>query len=299
MPPLTFAMRWRLIWLPGVVLGLMCSLAQAATLHLVLVPDTRDQVIGKDMDVNANRVEFAFRGNVPNDQLNVVRVAPNPGDRLDRDAVLRAIFALPVRPDDSVVYFYTGHGAFNSNRDLYGQPFGTYVTFTGNDSVLYQSEVRDAIARHRPKLSAVIIDCCNPLRPINIGPRPAMAFPTPVMEDLVSLSPLFAALFFDRTGTIVLESSAPGQYAFVKPVAVFDDGARENKGSLFTGSFVDVLDSRSQQQLDWTQLQTLTQNGVTAGFRTLDHARHLILQGSSGRVDQADQTVTLVFSDLR
>ena len=70
------AMRCRPVWLPMIALGMMCGLAEAATLHLVLVPDTRDPVIGKDMEVNANELRSTFESNVPADRLNGKRSRP-------------------------------------------------------------------------------------------------------------------------------------------------------------------------------------------------------------------------------
>lgn len=274
----------------------LTAAAPGATLHVVIACDTRADDVGADMKVNASSLEDVVRANVTADALNVVKVADGPGERLDRDAVLAAIAALPVAPDDAVFFFYSGHGAFNPATDAFGRPYGTYAVFSGSDSILYQIEVRRAVERRRPRLSVVVLDCCNALRPVN-SPPVVMA-PVGGGGLPAETSELFTELFFRPGGTLVLESSAPGEYAFVEPARVSPDGGSFNQGSLFTGAFCATL-RRSDERFGWDAVRSRTQQAVSTAVRRLSRTGLLVLRAGDGPLRQADQTVTVVASDLR
>lgn len=267
----------------------------AARLHVVLACDSAAPDIGKDVAASTSRLEQVIRDNMAEAALNLVKVGVGPGARADRDALLRAIYALPVAPDDAVMVFHAGHGAFNPNRDAFGRPYGTYLLFTGSRSVLYQSEIRAAVASRRPRLSVVVLDCCNGLRPIRATPfAPSMAYRRPPDE----VSPLFDALFFQPRGTLVLESSAPGQYSFVLPRAEFPNGDGFSPGTLFTTRFSNVLGD-SGARLTWNQVREETQRAVSEEFRRLRDTGQLVMQGNGEAITQDDQTLTFVVADLR
>jgi len=269
--------------------------AGAATLHVVIATDIGANDIGGDMLFDASELAQLVAANVPRDQVQIVLVGQGPGERVDRNAILRAIYGLKVQPEDTVFFYHGGHGAFNTNTDAYGRPYGTYAVFSGSASILYQSEIRGAIARMRPRLSVVALDCCNSLRPIPTPPlAPAKQVPVPPTV----VSPLFDELFFKPSGTLVLESSKPGEYAFVKPTLVGPGGTKLYQGSLFAGSFRGVL-ANSNDRFGWNDVIGRTQRFVTDGFRNLVRSGQMSLQGAGEPVNQTDQTLTPVVFALR
>ncbi len=291
----TRSLRHFLLVCGGLLVGLAGEACEAAKLHVVIASDTAAPDIGKDMRVGANLLEGRIRDNMPEAGLNLVTVGVEAGTRVDRNEILRAIYGLPVQPDDAVMVYYAGHGAYNPNRDAYGRPYGTYAVFTGSSSVLYESEIRGAVGAMRARLSIVVLDCCNSLRPIPSVPfAPALAFRGPNQD----VSPLFDELFFRRSGTYSLESSAPGQYAFVEPRRVLDNGEQIPIGSVFTTSLIGVF-CDSNSRLTWDQVRQRTQAEVSTKFQNLRNDGQLMMQGVDGEITQTDQTLTVIANDLR
>jgi hypothetical protein len=80
--------------------------AGAATLHVVIATDIGANDIGGDMRFDASELAQLVAANVPRDQVQIVLVGQRPGEGVDRNAILRAIYGLKVQPEDTVFFYY-------------------------------------------------------------------------------------------------------------------------------------------------------------------------------------------------
>ena len=170
------------------------------------------------MLINLREMQGTFASNVPEASLDVRVVL---AERFTSAAILGSVAALEGSPDDAVFAYYSGHRAWDPNR-------GTYLLASGDGgrAGAFLTELRQQAAASQPRLSAVVLDCCNQVRPI-----PGLSLPAPAFPPPGQLTPTFDQLFFQSAGSHIIVSSSPGEYAVVLPTREFPDGPRP-QGSL-------------------------------------------------------------------
>ena len=82
------------------------------------------------------------------------------------DLILWRIAALRPGPDDAVVVFFSGHGAFDDQEDQYFK-----FPRLGPQTFLTRRQVREAIKAKGTRLGVLITDCCNNISIIPKLPR--------------------------------------------------------------------------------------------------------------------------------
>ena len=205
---------------------------QQARVHVIIVANRWDASIGGDMALNAKGIAEMFRTNVPRRNLTVEVVDRNawtPRGVLDR--IARA----PVGPNDSLIVFAMGHGAFDPRS-------GSYLLLAGGQP-LFRSQLRQAVEARGARLGALFTDHCN--GPRKVEKMNGVQAPAPPPEA-VEISPSFRALFFESRGFMELSACKPGEFALCLPSLLaqgFGRGRPEvyYRGSLFTQALMDSL----------------------------------------------------------
>ena len=258
----------------AVVLSVNGGLGETAygeKIHLILACDTTAEAgLGADIVADSTIVPRVFLENVPQSQLTTTLIK---GDALSKQAILGAIRALPlVRRTDSIVFFYTGHGAYDKDKQehFYSLP---------RKQQLSRSEVERALVARDPRAAVLITDCCAAYSKFN-GP---VDRPKSMVQKAVRISPLFKSLFLGRSGVFSITSSKPGEVSITR-----GDG----KGSLFTYHFVEFLKSNSNRPLAWDSALLKVKSTVDKDFKVL--TKHKGIDTSDprdGNSDQFTQTV--------
>ena len=202
----------------GMVLASQDAARAAGKIHLVIVADTLDPKIGPSVRTSAEQVESAFRLGVP-EATGVLHVERIEGERCRREVILSQIAALAIGPDDALLVFYSGHGAYDPRIDQ-------YLKFPrlNADGYLAHSDLIRAIRSRRPRLGVVATDCCNKMSviPRKAAPQaPAMAAPFP---ERPRVKLLFQALFLDAAGFVDLTSSKRGEESIGYPASRWEEG---------------------------------------------------------------------------
>ncbi|MFC1597121.1 caspase family protein [Planctomycetota bacterium] len=206
-------------------------------LHLVIATDDQDQSIGHHCFHDGLNFRNLFYSNVDNRRLSTRRVAAEGlfvhAEKFGSRAVLDKIATLTVRPDDALVVYYSGHGAYN-------EKLGHFFSVAGGNEVLTRSSVVEAIHRKSPRLGVLISDCCYSYFPVE------RYTPSVYQTRSDETSPLFHRLFFETKGFADITSSKEGQVSmcYQHPVA----------GSLFTGALRQVLGDHRQRRLSWGEV---------------------------------------------
>jgi hypothetical protein len=265
--------------------------ATGGDLKVVFATDERADKVGIDMEENRISIEKLLRGNVPKSRYMVQQVQI---EAFNRDSILKSIDELNVNPDDTILFYYGGHGALDPDRDE------AYFLASGDEANehLYVSRLSEAIQQKGARLAVLVLDCCNNLRPVEGSPRAFFAREPEAQE----ISPAFERLFFQGQGTILIESSAPGEYALVEPQLWKrqPDGsyAKHSKGSLFTNQFRQVLDDRMRPANSWQQGCRRTQVLMDERFRQLC-PEGLVKLGTGTAYPQTKQTIVAVVNGER
>ena len=269
---------WRGPWARAVafcfVVGLtsFASRADAGVLRVVFAIDKKAERVGRDLEFQS--LSLAFLANVPESQYKAHYV--DPEDMSER-AMLQAIRTTPVGPDDTLMFYYIGHGAYDATN-------GTYMTPSASaGGVLFATRVLQELKARSPRLAVVVFDCCN-----REQAPPVYAAPAPVVPGaLEQPSPLFDELFFKRAGSVLVVSSSPGEYALIKAVGSnADDGVPP--GPIFTNSLALTLIRNAQVRMEWSSMIKLTQAQLDVYFDAMmGPGKRLTLD--TGQVVQQDK----------
>ncbi|MDR3619488.1 MAG: caspase family protein [Paludisphaera borealis] len=250
----------------------------AGRLRVLIATDERAADVGEDMNKNASMLMFEIGRQVP---ANLLIWQAVPPQRFTAQSIMTAINGLEVDPDDAILFYYSGHGAFDPQRM-------TYVTASGDNGMtpLFASDIRQALEARGARLTVVMFDCCNSLRPVNgplIAPAPAN------LPPVTQISPLFDGLFFQPRGVVMVESSAPGEYALVLPQTRAGK-AKTAHGSLFTSELVGTFYKNQARGMSWPDVCRTTQAQVDAAFGSICPGGRLTL-GTGEVTFQRGQTI--------
>ena len=169
---------------------------QRSRIHLLVGADTLDPVIGASVQRDVEAVIFAFVVCVPAPQL-VVEVCRD--EQVTRDDLLAAIDRLAVKGSDSLVFYWSGHGAHDENDHWLKMRRGPHV---------YRRELRERMLGKHARLNVLLSDCCNTFHPGTARPKIHAA---PAVPKRVA--PLFDALFFRSQGLADINSASENEVA--------------------------------------------------------------------------------------
>jgi len=197
--------------LVAVVLAASCTTAAAQRIFLLSVGDTSEKSglsfsTGPDLQYMFD----AFYANVPARQLVMYNFPSDDGrtswegpevraDLVDlKSKILTAIDRCPAGANDTIVVFYTGHGASDEEGHFLAMPDG--------QTRLHRKTILEHIARKQPRLAVLLTDSCNLSVPSGMGPGAAARMIPPER-----ISPLFESLFIRSRGVVDINSSSEGE----------------------------------------------------------------------------------------
>ena len=208
--------HWHLVSILAFVLVPQNS-APAQKLYLLVAADTsKAGGIALSTGPDVGFMFDTFFANVPGRQLVLYGMEPfeatdgsrgvawrGPDVRDDlgnmKQKLLGAIDNCPAGSEDTVVFFYSGHGAHDNQ--------GHYLLMPDQRSTLSRKTILERIQRKNPRLAVVITDSCSTQVDRGLlGPRPSIEPPDAV-------SPLFDELFFRAEGVADFNSCTEGQFA--------------------------------------------------------------------------------------
>lgn len=189
----------------------------------MLVVDTDTHLSG--IDVDREGVLTALQAGLKPDELLVHD--DMTGKRVTRANVLKRLAELPAGPDDTVFFYYSGHGAVLAN-------VGHALTTSGGD--VLRSEVRDAIRAKNPRLAVVLTDCCANV--VRRAPRTAPAPQAPAAPR--AETPPIRSLLFGHRGVVDILSSDVGESSWCS----------KESGGFFTATLVQGLLTPFAHDLD-------------------------------------------------
>jgi hypothetical protein len=192
----------------------------AQKIYLLVTGDTKDQKIGNADAVDIANISITFHAQVPERQLEQYGFDANrsywngPSIEEANDmklAILDAIDRCPAGPNDTIVFYWSGHGMYDSGGHYIVMPSRTH---------LYRSEIVAAIQRRSPRLAVVISDSCNTfVNSSRLGQLPPCAVP----QFAETISPLFDQLFLRHKGLVDINAASEGEEAscFAVPGGLF------------------------------------------------------------------------------
>lgn len=183
-------------------------------LHAVLLADTLDPDIGKGCRADLDTLQGLIKFHVHPSRVGTVTVLDGAGATADR--ALRAVAALPARPQDTVLVYATCHGAFDPQvaDPLSGGHFLALRKRGGKD--LPRADLRRALADRPGRTRLLVTDACNTRlkiiqAPVTPGALPPGDSPPPAKPKVVSA---VERLLFAHAGRLDVTAASPGEEAF-------------------------------------------------------------------------------------
>jgi hypothetical protein len=249
-------------------------------LHVIQVVDSKAENVGTEIGMSGAEL-ITFSELLPPDMYNRVIVI-----KTDEIEIVNAIRNLKTQPNDTIIFYYIGHGNYDSEKKA------TWLDLSGSTKsrILYDFQILQELKMKDVRLGVVILDCCNRemAPPFRFGTAPAidrgLQFPDPLADQL----------FFKTSGLIMIQSSAPNEYAIVK--AANTQPKEIPTGSIFTSSFLRTLKINRFGRKNWTSIMNETQYSVDKYFLQMTKQRGRILTLQNGAVvNQERQTLQINF----
>lgn len=241
--------------------------AEAQRIHALIIADASPSCgwgrFGTYVRADALQITGFLKTHVPKEQLLVESFVYLADAEASPESVRAAVLKLKPEPNDTVFFYYTGHGGIDDR--------GSHFLLNGGK--LYRDEVRALLQNTKSRLVVLLTDCCNSRSDgLSIGTREVFKSPP-------EISPLCRSLLIEPTGIVDVNSSAPGESAFF---------SEEHKGSIFTQTALEWFKQRREQRVTWSNFMDDVSVRVHLLFRTR------FPQGASmakGGAVQSDQNV--------
>jgi len=246
-----------------------------AKMHLILAADiSSEDSVGSVVASDTYNLRKLIENNVADDRLNIIDLQDKRrGNQLTKEDILREIRNLNANSDDTIFFFYSGHGAFDSAKDQ-------YFALASQEPVL-RDEVLAAIKGKNVRLSILISDCCYNQADLAKHEISSQIVPRG-QQAMKGLRPLVEKLFFEAKGVVDITASEKGTYGFIYPTeARMENGV--NKGSVFTWNLRKVLTTEMYASKNWDQIFNSVREETNKDYKQVfvEHIR-------DGRVTQKE-----------
>jgi hypothetical protein len=166
------------------------------------------------------------------------------GGEVSPRAVVDAIRGFPIGPNDTLLFYYSGHGATFEGR-------GHVLTMSHGN--LLRSDLRAVVAQRRARLSVLLTDCCSSL--VKPQKEPPMAG---AQAPQARVSPILRCLLLQHQGVVDLTSSSLGEASW----------SRQGTGGLFTSALSSAMGSWDVDEFDTNK------DGFATWTEVFDYVRH-------------------------
>lgn len=234
-------------WLLAIILC-MCSFptgsyTYAATLHTLIVVDTTDISVGSLIAQNEplliNLATDAAEATGLELNLQVV-----DGLACRSEDIFAALASLRVKPDDAILFYYSGHG-FRTPNKIESEWPNLYLSMEGTGIKL--DTIVDKLSKKKPRLLIAATECCNSF--VEDGMIPIIEKKVFNRAQANTKRDNYIKLFQKASGLVVITSSKPGQFSYVN----------WEGGGFMTRSFFEVMnDYLNRQGANWNQILEAT-----------------------------------------
>lgn len=180
----------------------------AQTVYAVLTGDTVEGPVG--VDVSLSKMQALLKQLEREGAVKVVVNTSVQGGAFGCDAIRKAVAQTPWTKDDTVLFYYAGHGYKDNPDQLFpGLDCRTSVTDQRTDlNAIVKIISHPGAASYPPRLLIAIADACNE------GPEFVLAAAAGQPAAGIKRKEAFRKLFLGYKGTIIMAGSKPGEYSY-------------------------------------------------------------------------------------
>jgi Caspase domain len=211
-----------------------------------------------------------LHSNLPESNIDYRNIEIEEDEGSDPAHLLSAIQELTPSPNDTIFFYFTGHGEADDK--------GHYLALAKGK--LYRQTIIDALLSKNARLAVIITDSCNSRSDGYLYLSPAAHYETPAR-----VSPLFKSLMMEPKGIVDINSCSPGESAFFTPL---DEEMRELPSSIFTHELESWMTQNQKANATWDTLVRRLSLQVHTAFKA-HYPKGA--QVAKGQVVQNQQTV--------
>ena len=230
----------------------------SGVIHALLVADSDSNLrksVLQDVAMLDGALKEAFK-----EHPSRLRLETRTGKSVKVSEILSWFHNLNSNPDDTLLFYYSGHGEIHPNR---GHVLSLTNAENGN-KILPRADILSEMKRKRTRLVVVLTDCCSTIRP-TIGP-----VPTPPPAGLLPIPPWAVAgcLLLQHRGLVDINASCPGQEAWpgFTPVGGIFTG---NLSTLLNGNMLFSIDKNGDGFIEWNEFYQVLEKNTQRDFLEL------------------------------
>jgi len=176
--------------------------------------------------------------------------------------ILERIGNLKIGKNDTVIFLYAGHGAFDRNRGLFYTITDPSIPFRSKDNpgtsnFLLKDDVLKTIQKHSPRLTVIISDCCSTHLRYHEQEELVRA------ANMESTRPLFQRLFFETSGVVDFTAAQEGKFGFIC----------SRDGHYMIHNLCKQMDINMDRRLNWGQFFPIVQQ-ETAEYSRIRYSQN-------------------------
>jgi hypothetical protein len=221
----------------GVWAFLFCveqAYAQSQKMHAILVGDTLDASIGVGIRKNLDNMN-SFLNSVRTVGAISTEITEIKDDTFNCKSIQQAVERLNVDPNDTLFFYYSGHGFRRDTTQTKFPEFDCRRT-SDPDRAELAGIVNDLVQSKKPKFLLAVADTCNKEITASIA-APAAAFEASEADKRAA----FKRLFGGYSGTLMMSGSVPGEYSWYMV-------AGSTLGGFFTNQFRQAIVQKISEQ---------------------------------------------------
>lgn len=253
---------------------------RAQTLHALVIADLSPWAgwgkYAPAIQGDAAILFFQLHSQIPPQQLNYHSLQMFDNRASDPAAIREALAEITVRPQDTLLVYFTGHGSHDDQGHYFDLAQGK----------LYRSDLKALMETKAPRLNVLLTDSCD-LR--SDGEDFFAPFLMPI--EPATASPLFRSLFFTPEGWVDINSSAPNEASFVGQLR-----DEELPGSLFTSELNRFWERHQHRPSTWDLLVREVSIGVSVAFQANYPKGAMLAKGS--KVQTAQNVYPLAYPGM-
>ena len=230
------------ILLITLIISLHASSLFAKAFHLLIMGDTQDPTLTKNVHTSMQNIEesFSYLASACNVPLMAKRLTMHDGT-LTRKNIVKWVHKESVASDDVIILYFHGHGSRESGDERIW-PRG-YLLDDQNDTYSRNvdfSLIIEKLFSKRAALYLILLDCCNkgPQSPVpkNLFSESLNAFDLLRYKNQGIVVRGGQELFFKRYGFIIASGTSPGEVGYSWPP--YSNLSPHEVGGVFTNIFL-------------------------------------------------------------
>lgn len=218
-----------------------CFKLESATIHAILVGDTKDETLGYAFEMAINKMHGEVETVSHETGLSLKEYVFIENDA-KTDTVMKFIESLEVKNNDVVFVYFAVHGYRKKNKESHWPNLYFSLEKKGVDFGL----VNKILKKKKPRFLLSMADSCNNYVNSAIPEYESPKIATTNSTETELVTNHYRSLFLDYSGSVLVSSSSPGEYSSAYPTL----------GGIWTLEFLRMMKHHTQNTTEptWSKI---------------------------------------------